>query len=188
MSLESFGDLSSSSASGLIVGANEDDSNTLSAPLRLTQFRTVDSAVVFGVGIDQGYAALQAFPQNGRNLLLLGSWSPSEALDPQAQGIAQSLADYTYTTEGGWTSLKQDLLLGQVGTDPVELTTNAVTPQVVTVDEYRPYALWALLAFFALFAIGLLRLVTTRRQRRKLNKYVDAQEAADAEARDATAP
>ena len=188
VSLESFDDLASSSASGLFVGANEDDSNTLSAPLRLTQFRTVDSAVVFGVGIDQGYAALQAFPQNGRNLLMLGSWSPSEALDPQAQGIAQSLADYTYTTEGGWTSLSQDLLLGQVGTDPVELTTNAVTPQVVAVDEYRPYALWALLAFFALFAVGLLRLITTRRQRRKLNKYVDAQEAADAEAQGAPSP
>jgi hypothetical protein len=77
--------------------------------------------------------------------------------------------------------MKQDLLLGQLGTNPVELSTNVITPQVEAADEYRPYALWALIAFFSILALGLVRLAFSRRARRKLEAYVDAQEIADAE-------
>jgi hypothetical protein len=180
VSLTSLSDLADTSASGLVTGASTEDSNTFDAPLRLTEFRTIDSQVTFGVGVKQGYAALQAFTQNGRNLLMLGTWSPSADLDHLAQTAAQQLADYTVTTKGGWASLKLDLLVDQVGIEPVELSTNAVTPQAQAVEEYRPYALWALIAFLVLFALGLVRLIWSRRTKRQLQAYVDAQQLADA--------
>lgn len=181
VSLTSLSELAGTSVAGLVTGASTEDSNTLGAPLRLTEFRTIDSQVTFGVGVAQGYAALQAFTQNGRNLLMLGSWSPDPEHDAQAQAAAQELAEYTVTTKGGWASLRLDLLVDQVGIDPVELSTNAVTPQAQAVEEYRPYALWALIAFLILFALGLVRLVWSRRTKRQLEAYVDAQQLADAE-------
>lgn len=180
VSLTTLSELAGTSASGLVTGASTEDSNTLEAPLRLTEFRTIDSQVTFGVGVKQGYAALQAFTQNGRNLLMLGTWSPNTDLDHLAQTAAQQLAASTVTRTGGWASLRLDLLVDQVGIEPVELSTNAVTPQAQAVEEYRPYALWALLAFLLLFALGLIRLIWSRRTKRQLEAYVDAQQLADA--------
>jgi len=127
------------------------------------------------------YAALESFEQNGRNLLMLGAWSPSDAQDALAQETALDLSAHAYGVLGGWSSLSGNILLGQPGAEAVSLTTNAIALQPTVSNEFRPIAWWVLGFFFVLMAIGLLRMYSVRRSRRKLKVYVDAQEQSDAE-------
>lgn len=182
VSLVSLDVFKQQSVAGLVTGADEVTSNALEAPLRLTEFRAVNSSTLnFGVGVTLPYAALQSFEQNGRNLLMLGSWSPSGDQNALAQATALDLSVYAYGVLGGWSALSGNILLGQPNAEPVALTTNAIALQPTVSNEYRPIAWWVLGAFLVLMTIGLLRMYSARRSRRKLKAYVDAQEQSDAD-------
>lgn len=173
-------DVVSSSATALIVGANEVTSNDLRAPLRLTEFRSVSSpSLEFQVGLGIPYAALEAFATGNRNLIMLGSWAPDDAQVARAQQTATELAESVYVQPGGWGSLGGDILLAQPGSEAVQLDSNSVVPQQAAVEQYNTLVWWLLGLLLLFFALGAWRYSSIRRTRRKVAEYVDAQEAAD---------
>ncbi|MEF2977478.1 hypothetical protein [Subtercola sp. YIM 133946] len=179
------GDFIGSSQSGLFVGATSDDSNALQSPLRLDGFKAIDSnAVSFGVGTTEPYAALQAFQTGGRNVLMLGGWSPSAAT-ADVDALQVQAASYTTSNPNGWFGLSGDILVAQPNqADPVLISSNAIVPQTAVTDDYRGYAVWIAVVAIVLILAGVIGEIVRRRRRSKLKKYVDAQLVAEGAATD----
>ncbi|MEU4744843.1 hypothetical protein AB0G02_30880, partial [Actinosynnema sp. NPDC023658] len=170
------GELIDSSTPGLLVGATADQVEQLRAPLRMAEFRAIDRRDTdFGVGVDRPFAALQAFEQNGRDLLLLSSWDPGGSSD--GPRLASGLVDGIAASEDGWQALAGDLDIKQSLTGPAAtIDSNSLVSQPEKVDDLSSYAWW-ILAFLAL--IGLLLLaqqLSKRRLRKRAALLVDAQE------------
>ncbi|UFS57893.1 hypothetical protein [Subtercola endophyticus] len=174
------GEFVSSSKSGLFVGATSDDSNALGAPLRLDSFKAIDSnAVSFGVGTTEPYATLQAFQSGGRNVLMLGGWSPSSSAG-DVDALQLQAAEYTMSNPDQWFGLSGDILVAQPNqADPVLISSNAIVPQTAVTDDYRGYAVWIAVVAIVLILAGVIGEITRRRRRGKLKKYVDAQLVAE---------
>lgn len=170
-----------SSDSGLVVGATPDTASRLSAPLRLDEFRALDSGDLhYGVGTNAPYGVLEAFEQNGRNLLMLGGWSPDSDV-VSSQNLQRSLTRYVQEQDAGWAALSRSLLVTQKVGEPVMLEGRGVIPQAAVTDSYRPYALW-LLALLAVLGLALLlRTWLSRRLRSRALSYADAKQSASAE-------
>lgn len=168
-----------SSASGLVVGATSKTAEELSSPLRLGEFRTVDSgAVEFGVGTSTGFGVLQAFEQDHRNVLMLGAWTP-ESDAKSAATLQNSLSDYIQSQPGGWSTLSRNLLVTQPSGKPALLESNSVIPQAQATNDYRAIAWWVAAAVVVLIGALMARTVLLRR-RRLAAAYVDAEQASDA--------
>ena len=173
-------DLIKGSRSGLLVGARSEQSDQLKAPLRLGGFRLVSYAEgTFGLGTNHPYAALEAVDDGARTVLMLGGWMPGGGTSPELQ---TKVAQYVHTK--GWSTLSDDLVIGNEDKPAFNLDSNSVVPQKAVTDSYRHLVLW-LVAFVVLLALilGARSIVATRR-RRKISRYVDAQETADASSGD----
>lgn len=183
VTVESVADFVSSNASGLVIGATSDDSNTLKAPLRLDAFKAIDStSVAFGVGTTDPYAALEGFETNDRNILMLGGWAPDGSATDATGSLQRRAADSALTGAGGWFGLSGDVLVAGAGAgDPVALSSNAIVPQTEVTRDYNSYALWAVAVLVVLIVAGVIGEIARRRRRRKLAKYVDAQLEADSD-------
>lgn len=170
-----------SSDSGLIVGATPATADQAGAPLRLAGFRAVAAKdIEYGVGASAPYGALEAFEHNGRNLLLLGGWSPDNAATRAASpgALQAGLASYVQQHPGGWSSLSRNLLVTQTTGKPVLLESNAITPQAQVTDGYRPLVLWLAAAAAALVLAFGARVLLRRRHGRAARAYADAREQA----------
>ncbi|GAB2814564.1 hypothetical protein GCM10027022_00690 [Alpinimonas psychrophila] len=169
-------DFLQSAHSGLFVGATSDDSNVLGAPLRFDSFRAIDSrAVEFGVGTTVPYAALEAFENSGRNVLMLGGWSP-DGTGAALQDLQIDAAHYAVNGDAGWTGLSGDLLIAQPTlAKPVFLDSNAIVPQASVTDDFRGYAMWIGILIALLVSVGVIGSIVRRRRRAKVKHYVDAQ-------------
>lgn len=180
ISVVSLADISGTSTAGLVVGANEATSDALQAPLRLTEFRTIATANNdFSVGVGDPFAALEAFSSGNRNLIMLGNWAPNEQAAGQATTSSNILAEAAYSRQGGWNSLNDNLFISQPDSEPFFLNSNSVIPQESVTSEYSS-VFWWVLAIVALFVgLGLWRYLSIRRTRRKIERYVDAQEEAN---------
>lgn len=171
-------DLRDGTTSGLLVGAGEDDSRALKAPLRLSGMRLLDYAeATFEVGTDQPYAALVAVRHRGRDVLMLGSWAPG------GDGAALERRAATYLATEGWGALSANLLVQPAAGDPFTIDADAVVPQQERVDEQRSFAWWLVGGLAVLLALLGGRWLLARRRRHEITEIVDAQVAADAEAR-----
>ncbi|HEU4668540.1 MAG TPA: cellulose biosynthesis cyclic di-GMP-binding regulatory protein BcsB, partial [Arthrobacter sp.] len=174
-----------SSDSGLLVGATPETAGKVSAPMRLAGFRTVTAGdIEYGVGTSAPYAVLEAFEHNGRNLLLLGAWSPATAPEPadakssSAATLQARLASFVQQQKGGWSALSRNLLVTQTTGNPVLLESGAVTPQAEVTDGFRPLASWIGVAIGTLLLALGLRTWLRRRHRRTARAYADATEQA----------
>jgi hypothetical protein len=147
--------------------------------LRLTSFTAIDSSRLrYGVGTEAPYAALEAFTSEGRELVLLGGWSPDG--DATASSALQSSVA-TYAAQEGWTSLAGDLAVtGATDSDPVQIDSNEITPQAEVKDDYSSYAIWFVVAIVVIGLLVLLGWLARRRRSRSVAAYVDAQERAAA--------
>ncbi|MEV8442162.1 hypothetical protein AB0425_32705 [Actinosynnema sp. NPDC051121] len=171
------GELLDSSTPGLLVDANASQVEVLGAPLRMAEFRAIDRRDTdFGVGVDRSYAALQAFQQNGRDLLLLSSWDPEGSAD--GARLRSGLVDEIAASKDGWHALNGDLDIKQSLTGTAALIdSNGIVPQPERVDDLSTYA-WSILAFVGLVVFLLLaQQVSRRRLRKRAARLVDAQEA-----------
>ncbi|HWJ82283.1 MAG TPA: cellulose biosynthesis cyclic di-GMP-binding regulatory protein BcsB [Nocardioides sp.] len=161
------------SASGLLVGADGSDSSTIQAPLRLDEMRLIDSAKEsFQVGTDQAFAALEAVRTQGRDVLLMGSWSPVGG----APGLSRRLARAVEVS--GWSGLTGDLFVATGDTKPFTLDSNAVVPQKERVEEQQSFILWLVAGAGVLVLVLVLRQVVIARRRRQIATIVDAKTAA----------
>lgn len=161
--------------SGLLVGALESDATDLRAPLRLDGMRLVDYAEAsFRVGTDQPYAAFQAISNDGRDVLMLGSWAPTGADVSNARSAAA-----TYVATRGWNGLSDDLLVAAGQRRPFTLSSNAVVPQAEVIDERRPFIWWLVAGFVVLALLLVYQVWRTNRRDREVRQLVDAQVRAD---------
>ncbi|KQQ18911.1 hypothetical protein ASF48_16320 [Rathayibacter sp. Leaf299] len=177
VSVVGIDDFVGSDRSGLVVGAGTDEAEELRTPLRLAPFTAIESSrLTYGVGTDAPYAALEAFTTDGRDVVLLGGWSPDG--DPTASSALQaSVAGWA--AEEGWLALPGDLAVsGSTAADPVAIDSNEITPQEEVKDDYSSYAIWFLVAAVVIGLLILLGWLARRRRSRKVAAYVDAQERA----------
>ncbi|MFT4287651.1 hypothetical protein [Nocardioides sp.] len=166
-----------SSRSGLVVGASAEQVDALDAPLRMGEIRAIDSEDAdFGAGVTDPYAALQAFSQDGRDVLLLSSWGSAEV----GNQLQDRLSDALATQENGWYDLVGDLFVQQSLTkEPVLFSTNAIVPQEERLKGFSSYGWWVLgfLVLCVLLFLG--QLYSRRRLHRRAARLVDAQEQED---------
>jgi hypothetical protein len=174
--LVSVGAFMGSSAPGLIVGATPDQVAALNAPLKMAQFRTIDAQDVrFGAGVDAPYAALQAFNQHDRDVLLLSSWSPT-ADDTLGRSLQSHLVDSITSDPNGWYGLYDDLAIAQSPTaKPVVLQSNAIAPQPQTIHHFSSQAQWALIVAGVLILAMVAQMIARRRLRRRAGRLVEAE-------------
>ncbi|MEV5000154.1 cellulose biosynthesis cyclic di-GMP-binding regulatory protein BcsB [Nocardioides sp. LML1-1-1.1] len=178
VSLVEPGRLLDGKASGLLVGAGEEDSTKLAAPLRLSGMRLLDYAeATFQVGSDKPYAALVAVHHRGNDVLVLGSWAASG----DAGNVLERTAAQHVATDG-WDSLSADLLVQTAGKDAFSIDSNAVVPQTQRVEEERSFGLWFVAGVAVLLLLLAGRWLVARRRKRDIAEIVDAQQAADADA------
>jgi len=172
-------DLIDSSAPGLLVDATADQIDDLGAPLRMAEFRSIDREDVdFGVGVRKPYAALQAFEQNGRDLLTLSSWSPDKGGVATAQQLQHTLVDDLARNRSGWYALSGDLAVQQSASrKPVVTDSNSIVPQPEKVRSISPYAWWILAFVVVLVLLLIAQRISKRRLRQRAAAIVDAQQA-----------
>ncbi|KRB76909.1 hypothetical protein ASE01_09065 [Nocardioides sp. Root190] len=160
-------------ASGLLVGAGEEDSTALKAPLRLSGMRLLDYAeATFEVGTDKPYAAFEAIRHDGHDVLLLGSWAPS------GDGSELQRTASEFIGENGWEALSADLLIQTGSAEAFTLDSNAIVPQDERLEEARSFGWWFAGGIGLLLLLLALRLVLARRRRSSITRIVDAQAAA----------
>jgi hypothetical protein len=159
--------------SGLLCGATGADTDAVKARLRFygmqLLYGTKQQATV---GTDQPYAALQAVHQDGRDLLLLGGWSPG---DGDTAALGQAAVDYVQ--KQGWAGLSDDLLISNAALPPFTLPSTAIYPQTVVLKEESHRIGWIWIGLGALVVLVGIRWGVTRWRRRRIARYVDAQQS-----------
>jgi hypothetical protein len=142
----------------------------------MAQFRTIDAQDVrFGAGVDAPYAALQAFNQHDRDVLLLSSWSPT-ADDTLGRSLQSHLVDSITSDPNGWYGLYDDLAIAQSPTaKPVVLQSNAIAPQPQTIHHFSSQAQWALIVAGVLILAMVAQMIARRRLRRRAGRLVEAE-------------
>lgn len=148
VSLVSPEDLVSGDQGGLLVGADATDTLAVQAPVRLE-----DGGGDASVPTGEPFAALQAVEHRGRDLVVLGTWSPQDATRPTA-GLARALAERALAD--GWGALEGGALVQGPDGGPVTVAASAPTgPGEGSEDEGNPYAPY-LLGGAALLVLALL--------------------------------
>lgn len=169
---------------GLIVGAAPDQASALDAPLRLAPFRAVNTAgTEFTVTVDGPFAALEAFSAGGRDVLMLGGYSPQEdtaAGQDQVEGLTGSLAT-GLRTPAGFFVVSQNLLIAQPGQAPVTLNADSVVPQREVTDAYRGLPAWLWVGAGIVLALAVARVWYVHRRRAAVQAAVDEQLRHEAE-------
>jgi hypothetical protein len=174
--------ITNASTTGLLVGANGDDTTALSAPLRLAQFRQISATGgVFGVGVGKPFAALEVFSNHSQQVILLGSYSPSgSGIDAASTALQLSLARAAGDGSPGWAALPNDLLVAQQGEQIASVSSDAVVPQTEVTTEYRHIPTWVYLLIGVVLFLALTRYYQLRRLH-KAKLFVDAQQGTTGE-------
>lgn len=167
-----------SSASGILIGASTEEIDQLRAPLRMAQFRQIDSAnAVFSAGVLDSYAALQAFSSGGRDVLSLSSWGPYQPGETVGRLLQTKIVDYIAESEFGWQGLYNDILVAQLShKDPVFLDSQTIVPQPERLADNDNILMWVAIALGSLLLFAFLGWISRRHLRRRARRYVRAQE------------
>ncbi len=124
---------------GLLVGADQSDSEALQTPVPLSAFRQVDAeGRSFGVDDDDPFAALQAAGPADRPLLVLGSWSRGQK--PGARSLVQTVLDRVVSD--GWSSLDGNVLIAHGDDETFALDVAVTVPPPPLEDEPGHRVAW----------------------------------------------
>lgn len=179
-----------SSISGLIVGASTEEIDELRAPLRMAEFRQIDSPTSsFTAGVMAPYAALQAFTSGGREVLSLSSWGPYRPGAVVGRILQSSIAEYLATDVSGWYGLYDDILIAQAGDKaPVFLDSRTVALQPERAKDFDATLLWAGVGVATLLLLGGLGFLARQHLRRRARQFVAAEAEWQAEAERLSGP
>jgi len=169
-------DFISDCSTGLFVGATADDATAMTAPVRLSAFRTVGgNAISFTVGVDQAVAVFEAFERPSCNVLMLAGWGP-ESQSAQVAKLAQEVARYTADVEFGWTSLYANVLVGlPEEKQPIQISTGELVPQQAVIEGYRPYGWYFAIAVALIAVVGIFGAWRRRRRSAKVRRYLEVE-------------
>lgn len=134
-----------SKLSGLLVNAGPEESAQLAAPLVFGATRApVTVPPLFTVTADTAYAALEAFPQGDRDVLMLGSFNGGDpAIGQSLQGV---LANFLAPAPDGWfETTGGDLLIATEASEPALVNLSQVPPDPASADTPgSPWWVWLL--------------------------------------------
>lgn len=169
------------SLSGLMVGATTEEVDALKAPLRMASFRAIDAKHEdFGAEVTQPYAALQAFENNGRNVLLLSSWAPTASGEAAGQELQSTIVDSIAQSEFGWYGLYGDLLIAQdPAKEPVIFGSNSINPQPEVIAEFSSYLIWIVVFIGVMLLLIISGWFSRNRLKNRARRLVEAQLAAE---------
>lgn len=176
----SAADFVSSDLSGVLVGASPADAEALESPLRLAAFTTIaGNSADFSVDTGAPYAALEAFSTGGREVVLLGGFTPDGANPAVTSALQAGAGDYIAALDGGWAALSGNLMVNVEGaSEPVQIDSNEITPQAEVKDDYSAIGLWLVIALLVIAVLILAGWLVRRRRKRAVAAYVDAQQRA----------
>ena len=179
-----------SSVSGLIVGASTEEIERLRAPLRMAEFRQIDSATAeFSAGVMAPYAALQAFTSGGREVLALSSWGPYQPGAVVGRQLQTSIAEYLAGDASGWYGLYADILIAQIpGDEPVFIDSRTIALQPERASDFDPTLLWVGIGVASLLVLGGLGFLARLHTRRRARRFVKAESKWQATRVPGTAP
>ncbi len=140
----------------VVVGATSAIANELHAPLQLEPFRTVSgSGVTVGYSVNQPFAALESFSQNGRDVILVGAYAR-----PALTGLLTATLESSLSG-GGWFSLGSGQLAVMTSDGRLRLIgSGALLPQLATVNPANNLGIstWFIIGVGAVVAAVVLRL------------------------------
>lgn len=160
-------DFINSDQSGFIVNAGPEESTALKAPLPYDPTRApVSDPPQFTVTIDAPFAALEAFQNGARDVIMLGSYPAADAA--AAQVLQDELAAFVAPAPGGWGDATGNVVFnGGADSGPVALNlgqvTNETTPAAADSGGV-PGWLWAvgLLLLLLLMLAGVIAALARR--------------------------
>lgn len=166
---EDFKTFSAGEYPGLIVGATPADTNLLKAPLRFEQLRVLNAASTdFEVNVDGPFAALEAFENDGRNLVLLGSTGPAAEAAP----LMAQISDEVENGEFGWFGLRDNLVVAQPEAELLFLDSARIVPQATPLTEERNLPPWWLVLIALILVLVLVRWLYSVRRSRRVKKRI----------------
>ena len=176
------------SSAALLLDPSDAQLETLSAPLRLGEFRQVGgSQIPFGVAVPSPFAVLEAFESSSRDVLVAGAWAPSTEDGPAAVELMGKLAVAADSVTAGavdpgsgavgWAALSGDLLVTSAVMAPTLLDSLALAPQMAVVSDRSGISGWVWVVVGVLLLI-LLASSLAHRRRAATVEFVRRQAAA----------
>ncbi len=151
----------------LVVGASRVDSIALKAPITFQPFRTLaTNGISIGYTVNQPFAAIEAFSQNGRDVIMAGSYeSPS---------LVNSLTQAINTTKfGGWFGLGTGQIAVMTPDQRVRLVgSGAILTQLTAVNPANNLGIpsWLIIGIALIILAIVLRLLWFWIKLRRLRK------------------
>ena len=178
----------------VVVGATQAIANELHPPLQLEPFRTEStSGVTVGYTVDQPFAALESFTQNGRDVILAGAYG-----QPELTGLLTAALDSSPSLGGGWFSLGSGQLAVMTSDGKLRLVgTGTLLPQLAAVNPANNLGIptWLIVGIGAVVTAVVLRLAwlpvkmsRLRRKAKAAKKLEVAEEKPDEKPDESTDP
>ena len=156
ISVPSASEFFDSKLSGLLVNAGPEESARLDAPLVFGATRApVTVPPLFTVTTDTPYAAFEAFDQNGRDVLMLGSFNGGDSAVGQA--LQSVITDFLAPAPDGWFETSGgDLLVATETSGPTLLDLTQVPPPPASAaTPGSPWWVWLLAVLGIAVLVGL---------------------------------
>lgn len=175
--------LSTGHTTEVVVGATPIVASQLHAPLLLEPFRTLSSSgATVGYTVNQPFAALESFSQNGRDVILAGAYD-----QPSLTGLLTTMIDTSSSGGGGWFSLGSGQLAVTTADGKLRLVgSGTLLPQLATVSPANNLGIptWLIVGVAAVIAaivlrLGWLALKMTRLRRKARAAKKDLETAQD---------
>jgi hypothetical protein len=174
--------------SEVVVGATRAVTIALKAPITLQPFRTLaTNGISIGYTVNQPFAALESFTQNGRDVILTGAYQSSSLVNKLTQAINS-------TTFGGWFGLGTGQIAVMTPDQRLRLVgSGAILTQLTAVNPANNLGIpsWLIIGVALIILAIVLRLVwfwiKMRRLRRKATRESNARPIAGAPRLDAIA-
>ncbi|MBW4077751.1 MAG: hypothetical protein HIU84_04425, partial [Acidobacteria bacterium] len=151
----------------VVVGASRADSIALKAPITFQPFRTLaTNGISIGYTVNQTFAALEAFSQNGRDVIMTGAYESTSLVHDLTAAI-------NTVTFGGWFGLGTGQIAVMTPDQRVRLVgSGAILTQLTAANPANNLGIpsWLLIGIVLIIAAIILRLLWFWLKMRRLRR------------------